>query len=59
MKQKPYSPWEIKAINNYDLLIKLWAQGKISPIHMTKTQLNIIKNFCKKDIPWNKLTGSS
>ena len=58
-KKRQYSPNEIAAIMDYTLLVKLWAQGKISPRYMTKTQLRVIKNFVKKDIPWAQLTGSN
>lgn len=58
-KQHKYLPHEVSSIMDYTLLVKLWAQGKISPRDMTKTQLNVIKNFVKKDIPWAQLTGSN
>lgn len=36
-------------------LIRKWAQGKIPPSYMSKEQLQILKEFIKKDINWAEL----
>jgi hypothetical protein len=58
IKKNSYSPEQTKMITNYDQLIKLWATAKIFPRDMSRTQKQVIKNFCKKDINWQYLTGS-
>lgn len=50
---------QTQAITDYGKLIRYWAQAKISPRNMTSAQKNAIKNYCKKDIDWQELTGSS
>lgn len=59
MKKEYFTPQQTYAMMDYTQLVKLWAQSKIFPRDMSKTQLAVIRNFCKKAIPWAQLTGTS
>ena len=33
-------------------LIRLWKKAQVLPRYMNMKQLEVIKNYCKKDIDW-------